>query len=87
MDERIKYECGCTRCIDTKATSFCDAHARLQCNYADMLARKRRLKEDVRRGDASAYQKRRLCQLRKDKKAFWAAMQECPREEPRAIGV
>ena len=87
MNEHIEYECGCNRNIYTKATSFCDTHARIQYNYADMLAQKRRLKENVRRGEASAYQKRRLCQLRKDKRAFWAAMLECPLEQPRAIGV
>jgi hypothetical protein len=59
--ESVEYECGCARRIDTKTVSFCDTHAPLQYNYADLLAQKRWLKEEVHRGGASAYQKRRLC--------------------------
>lgn len=89
--ESISYTCGCKRDIDTKAVTFCDTHMDLRYKYGELLAVKRRIKETIRQSEHSGhktdYLKRQLCRARKDKRAFWAHLQECPQDDAVAIGV
>jgi len=90
-DKCIRYQCGCEREVESKVNTFCDAHINQRYNYEDLLRHKRRIKELIRlcdRGDSHVnYLKRQLRNKRKEKKAFWAPLQECPQIVPKAIGV
>ena len=87
----VRYTCGCARDVDTKRVTYCDAHIHQRYMYEELLAEKRRLKERVRldkkSGSDNKYAKRQLCLARKNKRKFWEALDECPEEEPRAIGA
>ena len=88
---KVNYTCGCSRDIDTKRVTYCDAHVHQRYMYEELLAEKRRIKESLRQGIKSGinnnYVKRQLCLWRKNKRKFWEALEECPQEEPRAIGA
>lgn len=84
----IRYFCGCERSVPDKTVAWCAAHAGQRHSYTELLRDKRRIKEVISLGTEArhvAYLKRQLTLQRKAKRAFWAALDECPQREERAL--